>query len=142
MRLDHDRWQHHVLYAVRENGSRQSDNCKILRVKKKPNGQWDVPEELPASINTGNSQTPRIMADGETLVFASNKMAGGKGGMDLYLTRFTNNTWSNPVPLDFVNTDKDDQYVSAAGLGRYLKITGARESIIKCSFLMNFGPRA
>jgi len=98
----------------------KADNCKIFRVKKKPNGQWDNPEELPASINTGNSQTPRIMADGETLIFSSNKMAGNKGGMDLYLTRFTNNTWSNPVPLDFVNTDKDDQYVSAAGLGRYL----------------------
>lgn len=52
--------------------------------------------------------------------------------MDLYLSRFTNNTWSNPVPLDFVNTDKDDQYVSAAGLGRYLlkDVAGARKNEI------------
>lgn len=110
----------------------KADNCKILRVKKKPNGQWDVPEELPESINTGNSQTPRIMADGETLIFSSNKMAGGKGGMDLYLTRLSNNAWSKPLPLDFVNTEKDDQYVSAAGLGRYLlkDAQGARKNEI------------
>lgn len=110
----------------------KADNCKLFRVKKKPNGQWDVPEELPASINTGNSQTPRIMADGETLIFSSNKMAGGKGGMDLYLSKLVNGTWSSPVPLDFVNTDKDDQYVSAAGLGRYLlkDVAGTRKNEI------------
>jgi outer membrane protein OmpA-like peptidoglycan-associated protein len=123
-----------TMYFMRCEKMEQSkaENCKIFRVKKKPTGQWDVPEELPASINTGNSQTPRIMADGETLIFSSNKMTGGKGGMDLYLSRFTNNTWSNPVPLDFVNTDKDDQYVSAAGLGRYLlkDVAGARKNEI------------
>ena len=110
----------------------KADNCRLMVVRKKSNGQWEEPTELPASINTGNSQTPRIMADGETLIFASNKMSGGKGGMDLYVTRLKNGSWSTPVALDFVNTAADDQYVSASGLGRYLlkDTKGARKNEI------------
>lgn len=95
-------------------------NCKIMRVDKKPNGQWGDPEELPEHINVGNAQTPRIMADGETLIFSSDKISPSQGGMDLYLTRLRDGVWSAPVPLDFANTAKNDQYVSVAALGRYL----------------------
>jgi hypothetical protein len=97
-----------------------AEKCKIFKVVKKSNGQWDEPTELPDYINTGNSQTPRIMADSETLIFSSDKMPNNKGGMDLYVTRSEKGTWSQPVSLDFVNTEKDDQYVSVTGLGRYL----------------------
>lgn len=98
----------------------RADRCKLFSSRKKPNGQWEEPAELPASINTGNSQTPRIMADGETLIFSSNGMPGSKGGMDLYVTRFRDGGWTDPIALDFVNTDKDDQFVTATALGRYL----------------------
>jgi hypothetical protein len=97
-----------------------ADRCRLYRVEKKSNGQWGEPEELPDYINTGNSQTPRIMADGETLIFSSDKMTNGKGGMDLFVTKYVTGKWSSPVPLDFVNTAKDDQYISVTGLGRYL----------------------
>ena len=98
----------------------KGSGCKIYSITKKSNGQWADPIELPGNINTGNSQTPRIMADGETLYFSSDKIQPNKGGMDLYVTRLKDGNWTNPEPLDFVNTDKDDQYVSAGGLGRYL----------------------
>ena len=98
----------------------KADKCKIMVSRKKPTGQWEEPTELPATINTGNSQTPRIMADGETLIFSSNKILPNKGGMDLYVTKFKNGAWSVPLPLDFVNTAKDDQFVSAQANGRYL----------------------
>lgn len=97
----------------------KADGCRIFKSSKKPNGQWEEPVELPANINTGNSQTPRIMADGETLIFSSDKM-GGKGGMDLFVTRLKNGNWTVPVPMDFANTEKDDQFVSVTALGRYL----------------------
>ncbi len=111
-----------VIYFMRCERMDQNNasDCRIFRSKKKPNGQWEEPEELPASINTGNSQTPRIMADGETLIFSSNKMASTKGGLDLYQTKYANGAWSTPVALDYINTDKDDQYVSVSALGRYL----------------------
>lgn len=97
-----------------------ASGCKIFVAKKKSNGQWDEPVELPGIINTGNSQAPRILADAETLIFSSDKFPGNKGGMDLYLTRLKNGEWTSPQPLDFVNTSKDDQYVSVNGVGRYL----------------------
>jgi len=98
----------------------KASGCALYVTRKKSNGQWEEPVALPAKINTGNSQTPRIMADGETMYFSSDKMPGNKGGMDLYVSKLSNGEWSNPQPLDFVNTEKDDQYVSAAALGRYL----------------------
>lgn len=98
----------------------RADHCKIYRVDKKSNGMWGEPLALPDHINTGNSQTPRIMADAQTLIFASDQLLPSKGGMDLFMTRLQDGSWSDPVSLDFVNTEKDDQYVSVTGLGRYL----------------------
>lgn len=107
-----------------------AEQCKIFKIAKKSNGQWDEAVELPDYINTGNSQAPRIMADSETLIFSSDRMDGGKGGMDLFMTRFHDGSWTRPVALDFANTEKDDQYVSVTGLGRYLlrDSPGARKS--------------
>lgn len=99
----------------------KADKCKLFMAKKRPaTNQWEEPVELPAHINTGNSQTPRIAADGETLIFSSDKISPNKGGMDLYVTKFKSGTWSAPLPIDAVNTEKDDQYVSMQANGRYL----------------------
>ncbi|MCU0383719.1 MAG: hypothetical protein MUF68_06595 [Cyclobacteriaceae bacterium] len=98
----------------------KADKCKIVVSKKAANGRWQEPVELPANINTGNAQTPRIMADGETLLFASNTMATNKGGMDLYVTRLIDGVWTEPVALDFINTAEDDQYVSVTAQSLYL----------------------
>lgn len=116
----------------------KADGCKLFKSSKKSNGQWEEPVELPAQINTGNSQAPRIMADGETLIFSSDKMPGGKGGMDLYLSRLKNGQWSEPVPMSFANTEKDDQFVSVTALGRYLlkESKGARDNSELTEFLI------
>jgi hypothetical protein len=98
----------------------KASGCRIMVATKRTGDmRWQPPVELPANINTGNSQAPRIMGDGETLIFSSDKM-GGKGGMDLFVTKKTGNDWSNPAPLDFANTPGDDEFVSANSLGRYL----------------------
>jgi hypothetical protein len=112
-----------VLYFMRCETMDQNNagGCKIFTTTKQPNGEWTEPVMLPANINTGNSQTPRIMADSETLIFSSDKIPGGKGGMDLYMTRLTGkNTWSDPIALDFANTEGHDQYVSVTATSRYL----------------------
>lgn len=98
----------------------KAEGCKIFVSKLNSGGQWEEPTELPQIVNTGNSQTPRILGDGETLIFSSDKFPQRKGGLDLYMTRIENGNWSAPVPLDFVNTTADDQYISATSLGRYL----------------------
>jgi hypothetical protein len=98
----------------------KADKCKILVSKKAANGRWQEPVELPSNINTGNSQTPRIMADGETLIFSSNQIQPNKGGMDLYATRLIDGEWSKPISLDFINTPEDDQYVSVTAQSMYV----------------------
>jgi len=123
----------------------KADNCKIMMMMKKSNGQWDAPVELPVSINTGNSQSPRIMGDGETLLFSSNKIQPSKGGMDLYYSKLINNQWSSPLPLDFANTPADDQYVSASSIGRYLvkDVKGQRTNeLIEMLFPIEIRPKA
>lgn len=124
---------------------RSASGCKLFSSKKKANGQWEEPVELPASINTGNSQTPRIMADNETLIFSSDKMPGNKGGMDLYMSKLSGGAWSEPVALDFTNTTRDDQFVSVAALGRYLlrDVPGSRNNNELVEFLIpaNIKPR-
>lgn len=109
---------------------KSASGCKLMVSTRKPNGQWNEPVELPANLNTGNSQTPRILADGETLLFSSDRFPNGKGGMDLYMSRKKNDQWSDPVALDFTNTERDDQYVSVNAQGRYLlrDSPGARKS--------------
>jgi hypothetical protein len=128
-----------TLYFMRcEKMNQQTANgCQLFRVDKKSNGQWNEPQSLPSNINTGNSQTPRIMADSETLIFSSDKMSSTKGGMDLFVTRFSNGAWSDPIPMDFVNTVGDDQFVSATALGRYLikEAPGPRKNTELVEFL-------
>jgi Tol biopolymer transport system component len=95
----------------------KASGCTILMSKMDNVGKWQEPVELPSNINTGNSQTPRIMADGETLIFSSDKLQPNKGGLDLYYSKFVNGTWQNPLPLEFANTEYDNQFVSVMANG-------------------------
>jgi len=96
-----------------------ASGCRLMVSKKNFRG-WSEPIELPANINTGNSQTPRLLADGQTLIFSNDKM-GGKGGLDLYKSIITgDNSYTDPEPLKFANTVEDDCFVSVDAKGRYL----------------------
>lgn len=121
-----------TLYFMRceKMNDKSASDCKILVVKKKLNGLWGEVEEMPEHINTGNSQFPRILADGETLLFSSDKFPGNNGGLDLYETKLVNGSWTAPVALEFTNTERDDKSVSVNGIGRYLlrDSPGARKS--------------
>lgn len=83
--------------------------CKIMMAKKKKGqrGGWEEPTELPPPINMGNDAAPKILSDGVSLVFASDR-PGGKGDIDLYFSKLENDTWSNPKNMTFVNTDGYD----------------------------------
>jgi hypothetical protein len=124
----------HTMYFMRceEMDRFEAKQCKIMVATKNYMGKWEEPVELPSQVNTGNSQTPRILGDGETLIFASDQFPGGKGGMDLYQTRLEGVTWTQPLALNFANTEKDDQFVSTSSLGRYLlkEVQGPRKSEI------------
>lgn len=115
-----------TLYFIRENleGPQDKDLKKlnqacysIYRSFKGDDGNWGTPQKLPSPINQECEKAPKIMADGKTLIFSSNRM-GGKGSYDMYQSKKNVlGEWSLPRPLDYVNTAKSDQLpcISAAG---------------------------
>ena len=122
-----------------------AEGCALWVTQKSRLGKWEEPTRLPDYINTGNSQVPRIMGDGEILIFSSDKLPQNIGGMDLYLTRLQEGQWSKPVPLSFANSTQDDQYVSASSLGRYLlkDQPGSRKNeIVEALFPAELKPKA
>jgi hypothetical protein len=99
----------------------KASGCRIM-VSRLRHGRWSEPENLPSNINTGNSQFPRILGDGETLVFSSDKF-GGKGDLDLYMSQKTGSGWTDPVPLDFINSESNDAFISIPVKGRYVYLS-------------------
>lgn len=96
-------------------GNFKADGCSLY-ITSKQGGRWAEPVALPASVNKGNSQFPRLLADGNTLYFSSDQH-GGKGGMELLMTRREGSTWSEPVLIDFLNDAEDNRFCSVPGSG-------------------------
>lgn len=115
-----------TLYFIRQNMEgpkdrtlrRQGGFCfSIYRSQKKENGTWSEPVKLPLPINQECEKAPKIMADGRTLVFSSNR-PGGLGGYDMYQSTISAlGDWSIPEPLNYVNSTLNDQLscISAQG---------------------------
>ncbi len=78
--------------------------CDLYVSHKDESGFWMPPQKLPAPVNTRYWETqPSLSPDGKTLYFVSNR-PGGKGGMDIWMTKFLGNAkWSKPVNLN-INT--------------------------------------
>jgi outer membrane protein OmpA-like peptidoglycan-associated protein len=108
------------LYFTREVLGKKIEGKQVYRImvsEKARNGKWKAPFELPPPVNTNSEKAPRIMADSKTLIFSRIK-SGGKGDFDLYKSTLQNDgSWSNPLPLDFINTSKSDLFVSMSPCG-------------------------
>jgi outer membrane protein OmpA-like peptidoglycan-associated protein len=64
-----------------------------------------------------NAMHPAIDANGEYLVFSSDK-SGGKGGYDLYMVKKSaDGSWSTPVALEKINTSGNEVFASFAPNG-------------------------
>ncbi|RLD27558.1 MAG: hypothetical protein DRI54_00890 [Bacteroidetes bacterium] len=84
----------------------------IYRVRKLPNDEWSLPENLGPTINTAyDEDAPFIHADGLTLYFSSNGMET-MGGFDIFESVLgENGFWSIPKNMGYpLNTVKDDIY--------------------------------
>ena len=120
-------------------------DCRILTAQKKQNGQWETPVDLPEKINQGNSQFPRIMSDGRTLIFSSDHHLPNQGGMDLYLTRLQGDHWTDPVPMNFLNSAADERIVSATASGRYVMLSQkgkTKNELVEIAFPSDLKPAA
>ncbi len=127
-----------TLFFVRQNveGPRDKELKKeksfctcIYKSEKGKDGSWSKPEKLPWPINQECEKAPRIMADGKTLIFSSNR-PGGKGGYDMYQSKLNAlGEWTTPEPLNYVNTEKDDQLPCISAQGDLMYYTYNNEDI-------------
>ncbi len=85
---------------------------------------------LPAGINTENINDGCITfsPDGKTMVFAKGNTGKRKGGVDvdLYLSRFRNGVWSEPVPLNINDPEAWDSSPAFAPDGKTLYFSSNR----------------
>jgi outer membrane protein OmpA-like peptidoglycan-associated protein len=115
-----------LLYFTRcsdKKGPNGQSCCKIFVAEKAGGDTWREAKELPAPINIGCEANPRILADNKTLLFASIR-TGGKGGFDIYRSQLKpDGSWTNPEPMTFINTDKDDKYITVPASGDFLYLS-------------------
>ncbi|MFN8356740.1 MAG: OmpA family protein [Spirosomataceae bacterium] len=108
------------LYFIRDNFTKRKDKeiCYTIWMSTMgEDGNWGVPEKLPAPINIDCEKSPRIMADNRTLIFSSVR-PGGMGSFDLYQTfQEDDGSWSDPINLNYINTDAADQFASVSAAG-------------------------
>lgn len=127
-----------TLYFVRENASGPQDKdlrklnnfcTSIYKSSRDDQGNWSVPVKLPDPINQECEKAPKIMADGKTLIFSSNR-PDGKGDYDMYQAKLNVlGEWSFPVPLAYVNTSSSDQLPCISAQGDLMYYTYNNEKI-------------
>jgi peptidoglycan-associated lipoprotein len=85
---------------------------------------------LPAGINTENINDGCLTfsPDGKTMIFAKGNTGKRKGGndVDLYISRYRNNVWSEPTPLNINDPDAWDSSPSFSPDGRTLYFASNR----------------
>ena len=91
-----------------------------LFVVKKSGDSWSVPEALPFNSDDYSVGHATVAPDGKTIYFASD-MPGGKGGVDIYRSVWTDAGWSTPENMTELNTIGDEMfpYIHASGLFFY-----------------------
>ena len=96
-----------LMYAVYRKGTRGID---IFQSKLLPNGSWGPGESMGEPINTaGNEKSPFFHSDAKTLYFASKNGHMGMGGYDVFISKFVDGKWSEPLNLGYpLNTVNDE----------------------------------
>ncbi len=101
-----------ILYFTsnnQQNGVAKSNGKSgvVLKIFQAQRGtdDWINVQELPFCSDNFNTAHPSLSADGTKLYFASDR-PGGQGGMDIYVSEKTGNSWGPPKNLGpKVNTD-------------------------------------
>lgn len=94
----------------------EASGCEIWVSKRRNKELWNPPVKLPAPVNLGDDQFPKIFPDNRTLVFSSRR-SGGKGGLDFYFTKNLGDHWSKPEPMSFLNSSRDEMFASLTAKG-------------------------
>lgn len=103
-----------LFYTVRKSNS---DENRIFYMKYE-GGKWSEPALAPFAKDI-YEMTPSLSPDGETLVFASERPAKGKQGINLWMTKKQDGKWSDPVCLQSPFNKQFNINVSIVNDGSY-----------------------
>ncbi len=96
-------------------GDMKRSRIRMLDLKAKGN----VIDDLPPHINSGNQETALIPGEDNTRYYFSSRRPGGKGGWDIWQTRFSEGKWAEPEPVPGnVNTEGNEAFL-AVSQGNY-----------------------
>ena len=101
----------------------------IYSVKKLPNGEWALPQNIGDIINTPyDEDSPYMHPDGKTLYFSSNGH-NTMGGYDIFMSKWDEalKIWSIPTNVGVpINTPHDDLHFSWSADGRRVYFSSIR----------------
>lgn len=110
--------RHLVIAALGEVEPGHGGRHDLFVSRRTDDGLWGEPRRLP--LNTSHIEmSPWIAPDGRTLYFASDR-PGGRGGLDIYRSRRQGegwHDWSEPEPLQGVNTAEDESSLAVSASG-------------------------
>ncbi len=112
--------------------SEENVNKLKLYTARQVNGEWTTITELPFNSDDYSTGHPALCkgSDGtpDQLLFFVSDMPGGLGGTDLYVARWMNNRWSQPVNLGpLINTKSNELFPFADENGNlYFSTDGRR----------------
>ncbi len=103
------------------NLGRKDDPYGDIYMSTKKGSAWQRRRLIEEGVNTSHMEISCSQsADGETLIFSSNR-PGGKGGYDIYMTRkLPNGEWGNTQNVESLNTAGNEEYPSLAPDGKTL----------------------
>jgi outer membrane protein OmpA-like peptidoglycan-associated protein len=81
--------------------------------------------------SAGDDFAPSFTADGKTLVFNSRR--GGSGYQHIYISYFENGAWSNPAPVNTINSRYTDESPFITPDGEYIFFSSDRDGSIELS---------
>ncbi|MEZ4800342.1 MAG: OmpA family protein [Flavobacteriales bacterium] len=121
-------------------GNDKNESPTQLYQSRLVDGEWTKPEIIPFCDVKYMYAHPTFSADGSTIYFSSD-MPGGKGGMDLYQSKFAEGSWGLPTNLGSdINTKGDELFPSVRDANTLYFSSDAHNSlggldILKTSFI-------
>lgn len=88
--------------------SKDGINKLKLYTAQQTNGNWTEIEELPLNSDEYSTGHPALSKDDQLLYFSSDR-PGGFGGTDIYVSKWTNEKWGEPVNLGKEVNSKGDE---------------------------------
>ena len=81
-------------------------------------GSYGEPKNLGAPINTSGWEGVAFFHTADQTLYFSSNGHGGKGGSDIFKSkRNADGTFAEPVPVEYVNTEANDMYLSIPAMG-------------------------